>query len=71
MSDGDGINIVDGEVGVFESFIEDWLDGFDMRAGGNFGNDATIFGMDIDLGDDDVRQNMNAIFDNGGSGFVT
>ena len=26
--------------------------------------------MNVDLGDDDVRQNMSAIFDNGGGGFI-
>ena len=42
-----------------------------MGAGGDFGNDTTIFGKDVDLGNYDVAQNTNAVFDNGGSGFIT
>ena len=71
MSDGDGVDVVDSEAGIFESFIKDGLDSFDMRAGGDFWDDATVFGVNIYLRNNDVRQNMSAIFDNGGSGFIT
>jgi hypothetical protein len=71
VSNGDGVDVINGKISVFEGLIKNRLDGFDMRACGDFGDDAAIFGMDIYLGDDDVRQNMSAIFDNGGGGFIT
>ena len=49
---------------------EAWIDGLDVGAGGDFWNDATVFGMDIDLGIHDIRKHAVAIFDNRGSGFV-
>ena len=67
---GDSVDVVNGKVGVFERFIDDGLDGFDMGASGDFRNDASVFGMDIDLRDDNVRQNMGAVCDDGGGGFV-
>ena len=42
-----------------------------MRTGGNFGNDPTIACEDIDLRNYDITQNLIAIFDNGGSSFIT
>ena len=71
MSDGDSVDIVNCLVGVFEGFIENRLDSFDMGAGGDFWDDAAVFGVNIYLRNNDVRQNMSAIFDNGGSGFIT
>ena len=41
-----------------------------MRTGGNFWNDATIGGKDIDLGNDNIAQNFYTIFHDGSSGFI-
>ena len=70
MSDGDGIDVVPGAASVFQRTINDWHHGFKMRASGNFWDNTTVFSEDIDLGNDYVAQNVNAVFDNGGSGFV-
>ena len=42
-----------------------------MGAGSDFGNDAAVGFVDVDLGNDDVAQNLRAIFDDGGGGFIT
>lgn len=70
MGDGDCIDVVDCEIGVSKGFMEDGIDGFNMGAGCNFWDNTTVFGVDINLGDDDVRQNFSAIFDNGGGCLV-
>ena len=70
MSDGNGVNIVNGEIGVIERFFNDGIDGFDVAAGGNFRDDAAIFGMDVDLRDDNIRQDFLSVFDNCCGGFV-
>lgn len=41
-----------------------------MGAGGDFGNDTTVSGMDVDLGNNDIRQNMDAVLNNGGGSLV-
>ena len=51
--------------------MDDWLDGFEMRAGSNFGNYTTVAREYIDLRDYDIAQNLITIFDNGGSSFIT
>lgn len=71
MCNSDSINVIPGTICIFECTVHDWHHGFKMRASGNFWNNTTIFGKDIDLGNDDIAQNMNAVFDNGGGGFVT
>ena len=42
-----------------------------MGAGGDFRDDAAIFGEDVDLGDDDVAQNISAVYDDGSGGLIT
>ena len=70
MGDGDGVEVFDGELGVGEGLIDDWIDGLDVGACGDFWDDAAVCGMDVDLGNNDVRQNIDAIFNNGGGRFV-
>jgi len=41
-----------------------------MGTGGDFGDDSAIGGEDVDLGDYDVAQNMDAVFYYGGGSFV-
>ncbi len=41
-----------------------------MRASGDFGDNAAIGGVDIDLRNDDVGKNLATVFDDGGGAFV-
>ena len=41
-----------------------------MGTGGDFGDDAAVFGEDVDLGGDDIRKDVRAVFDDGRGGFV-
>ncbi len=70
VSNGDGVDGIEGFAGVFYGFIYDWEDGFEVGAGGDFWDNTTVFGEDVNLGGDNIRKNMAAVFDNGGSGFV-
>ena len=71
MSDGNGVNVGPIELSVNEGLVKDGVDGFDMRASGNLGDNATVGGMNIDLRNDDIGKNAVAIFDDGRCGFVT
>ena len=42
-----------------------------MRASGDFGNDAAVGFVDVDLGDDGVTQNLRAVLHDGRGGFIT
>lgn len=70
MGDRNIIYIVFCQVGVVKGLMNDWKDGFEVGAGGNFGDDAAIGSEDVDLGDDDIAQNFGAIFDDGGGSLV-
>ena len=54
IGDGDIVNIIFSEMSVVEGFVNDGEDSFKMGTSGNFGDNATIGGEDVDLGDDDV-----------------
>lgn len=71
MSDGNGVNVGPIELSVSKGLVKDGVDGFDMGASGDLGNNATVGGMNIDLRNDDVGKNAVAIFDDGRCGFVT
>lgn len=86
IGDGDIVNIIFSEMSVVEGFVNDGEDSFKMGTSGNFGNNATIGGEDVDLGDDDVAENLRRggyirggvwtlsivkVADNSCSGFVT
>ena len=51
--------------------MDDRLDGFEMGAGSDFRNHATVICEDVDLRDYDIAQNLITIFDNGGGSFIT
>ena len=51
--------------------MDDGEDGFDVGAGGDFGDDAAVGLVEVDLGDDDVAQDFGAVLHYGGGGFVT
>ena len=70
MSNGDGVDVCNFEAGVIEGLMDDGLYGFNVRTGGDLWDYATISSMNIDLGDHDVGEDMVAIFDDGGGGFV-
>ena len=62
---------------VFESLMNDGKNGFEMRAGSDFWNDAAVALKDIDLRYDDVTQDFwSRVFikriagDDGGGSFV-
>ena len=50
--------------------IDDGEDSLEMGAGGDFRDDTTVSFENVDLGDDDIREKMLTIFENGGGGFV-
>ena len=49
MSNSDGVDTVNGFAGFGEGLFNDGIDGLDVTASGDFGNNATIFGMNVDL----------------------
>ena len=71
MSDGNGVNIGSGDASVAKGLVDDGEDGFEVEAGGDFRDDASVSSKNVDLGDNDVTKNMDAIFNDGSSGFVT
>lgn len=70
MGDGDSIDVFNVEFSVAEGLMNDRKNSLDVATGGDFRNHATVGGVDIDLGNDDVRKESVAIFNNGGSGFI-
>ncbi len=42
-----------------------------MLTSGEFGDDAAVFAVDVELGADDAGEDGAAVFDDGGGGFVT
>ena len=71
MSDGDSVYVVDSKIGVFEGLIDDRIDGFNVRASGNFWDNAAVFGVDIDLRHNNIGQDFLSVFDDRCGGFVT
>lgn len=71
MSDGNGVNIGSGDASVAKGLVDDGEDGFEVGAGGDFGDDASVSSKNVDLRDNDITKNMNAIFNDGSSGFIT
>ena len=41
-----------------------------MAAGGNFWDDATVGGVDINLADNNIAENFLSVFDDGGGCFI-
>ena len=77
VGDGDGVDVGPGEVGGGEGGVEDGVHGFEVGAGGDFGDDSAVLGEDVDLGDDGVGEEFDAVgggggvaFEDGDGGFV-
>lgn len=68
MSNGDGVDIVplllfgEAREGVVEGLVDDGKDGFEVGAGGDFGNYSAVGLKNVNLGNDDVAQNFMAVF---------
>lgn len=69
MGGGDGVEVGGGEAGLAEDFAGDGEEVAEMFAGGEFGDDAAVFGVEGGLTGDDVGEN-GAVTDEGGAGFV-
>ena len=76
VGDGEGVDfgpvVLAGggfEAGASEGLVDDGEDGFEVRAGGDFWDDAAVGFEDVDLGDDDVCEQLVVVHD-GGGGFV-
>ena len=62
IGDGDGVDIVPGAICVRQGFFDDRVNNFQVAAGGNFWDNAAVFGMDVDLGIDHIRKQAFAVF---------
>lgn len=69
MGDSDGVDfipVVFGATGFigsykisfFEGLMNNGEDGLEMGTGGNFRNDATVSFKNVDLGDNDIAENL-------------
>ncbi len=68
--DGDGVEVGEGEVGAGEGFADDEDDVAEMLAGGEFGDNSAVVGVELHLGGDDVGEGVGAAADDGGGGLV-
>ena len=58
------------QVGFREGFADYRDDLAEVFAGGEFGDDAAVLAVDVDLGGDDAGEDFAAVGDDGGGGFV-
>ncbi len=70
FGDGDGVEVGEGEVGAGEGFADDEDDVAEVLAGGEFGDDTAVVGVEGHLGGDDVGERVAAGADDGGGGLV-
>jgi hypothetical protein len=49
---GEGVDFFEREIGVVERLLNEWSDAESVVAASHFGNDTTVFPMDLDLGRD-------------------
>jgi hypothetical protein len=70
LGDADGVDVVECEIGFGEGFANDGDDLAKVFARGEFGDDAAVLAVDVDLRGDDAGENFAAVGDDGGSGFV-
>lgn len=70
VSDGNGVDIVPGAVGVGEGLVDHRIDDFDVAASRDLWYNTTILSVNIDLCLDNVREEPSAVFDNRGCCFV-
>lgn len=71
VGDSDVVDAVFGEMSVGKGLVDDGKDGFKVGAGGDFGDDATVGGEDVDLRDDDITEEPAVVRNDRGGGFVT
>ncbi len=71
VGDGDGVEVAAvGDAGSAHGGADDGDDVAEVLAGGEFGDDAAVVGVDGDLRGDDVREDFAAGADDGGGGLV-
>ncbi len=58
------------DAGFDEGLMDDGKNGFEMGAGGNFWYNTTVSSKNVNLRNDDVAEDFDAIFDHGGGSFV-
>ena len=68
--DGDGVEIVEGDVGLGQSGADDRDDGAEMLAAGQLGNHSAITGVGGDLRGDNRGESAGATLHDGGGGLV-
>jgi len=68
--DGDGIEIVEGNICLGKGGADDWDDGAEMLAAGQFGNHSAVAGVGGDLRGDNRAESAGAALNDGGSGLV-
>src|ERR1017187_322980 len=66
----DGVQIVEGNVGLRQSGADNGHDGAEMLTAGQLGNDSAIAGVGGDLGSDSRGECAGAALDNGSGGLV-
>ena len=71
MGDGDGIDLVSAEAGFLNGLDQRAIKPLDVCPGGDLGDDAAVFPMEVNLRGDDVAVHLMTVFDQGGGGFVT
>lgn len=69
LSGGDGLQIGWDDAGAGECFPRDGEEIAEMLAGGELGDDAAVFGMELDLGRNHAGED-GAIADDGDAGFI-
>ena len=67
---GDGLDIVEGQVGFGECFAANARDRFGVTARGDLRHDAAVKAMLFHLCGDDTRQHFPTVFNDGGGGLV-
>lgn len=70
VGDGDGVNLIYGESGIFEGLVDDGVDGLDVGAGGEFRDDAAVFAHQIGGRGNDVAFDGAAICYDGSASVV-
>lgn len=52
------IGAIFGNASFEQGLMDNWKDDFEVGAGGDFGNNTAISGKDVDLGDDDIAEEV-------------
>ena len=68
---GYAIDLVNGDACLVQRFTDHRIDGFNVPAGGKFRHHAAVFGMHLYLCINDAGEQLCAVLENSGSGFIT